>query len=805
MAIDQSTYLPIFQAESLDLLESAESHILTIESGGSLSGIHDVFRAIHTIKGNSALFKANSLTELAHALEGLLSKMRDSTERPDMQVIDLILSAADRLREMIRSMGTEERFDNANIISKLKDLQNSSSKSNNGTLSAEETRATEASSLFKITRPPGQLLERARKSGQFLSFIHFCPSEHGIHSLSMLNDFLRTLESSGTVLKRGLKLGSNQSLYVCFFLLSNERPENAFIRSPNVSIQILHQTESKIISSGSDPERGRQKKQDDFVRIPTILVDELINLSGESVVARNELMMKIARFRDPEVDSAAKKVSRLISSLQERIIRTRLQKLDTSFSRLPRLVRDVAAVTGKKAELTIVGSDVELDKNLIAVISDPLTHLLRNAVDHGLEKPEDRKKAGKPESGQVRIEATMTGGNVVITISDDGRGLDLEKLRAKAAERGILTAEQAAQATPERLHDLIFLPGFSTAAQVTETSGRGVGMDVVRSNIQSVGGRIDLESVQGRGSTFRISLPQTLTIVTCLVVRASKFRFALVQKDVEEVMRIDASKLSRVEDRFVYELRGQILPVLDLTTVLDYEREGQDRYIIVVRTDRYRFGILCHKILDQQEFVLKPLGEELQHIQTYAGAGLLGDGDAVLVLDVAGLARQAKIEPAREEDQTQEETLSNKQKNTYFLFRYKTQQFAIHSSARPGLRKVGARDIFTYLGRESIQDGDMVLPVIRLDEYFGSQRTPDEARMFALIIHRNGVGAAILATKMLALLSRIEDLNQPVVPRNGILGEAILEGEATAFLDLDVLLNDIVKSPGMEQGAVSDG
>lgn len=810
MAIDQSNYLPIFQTESLDLLEKAESHILAMESGADASVIHDIFRGIHTIKGNSGLFKTPGLTELAHSLEGLLNQMRETGTKPDLETIDLILTAVDRLREMVRAMGTPEEFDNSELLVRLIAKKDGGIRQETGNGHGKVT-ATSQKSQFRIEIPPAKLLEMARKDSRYLSFVHLHPPEHGLGTVSATSRFMESLSVNNHVSRKGLRMGTDNALYMYFFLVSEESPETALNRAgvSGAAIQILFTPPATEASSSIEetspgeadkPGSPRKPRIDDFVRIPTSLVDELINLSGESVVARNELLMKIARFKDPEVDSIGKKISRLISALQERIIRTRLQKLEISFSRLPRLVRDVATTTGKQVELSITGSEVELDKNLIAVISDPLTHILRNSVDHGIETPDVRRSRGKSPVGHIAIQAVMAGGNIVITIKDDGKGLDTEQLRAKAIENGLMTHESAAVATPERLHDLIFLPGFSTAERVTETSGRGVGMDVVRSNVQSVGGRIDLESQSGVGTTFRISLPQTLTIVTCLLARIASHRFAVVQKDVEEVMRVDPASLSRVEDRYVYQLRGKILPVLDLSSVLGFDKEDSERYIIVLRTDRYRFGVLCHRILDQQEFVLKPLGEDLQHIQTYAGAGLLGDGDAVLVLDIAGVARQASLEPVKDAEADEGVQADTRARNSYFLFRYKQQQFAIHSSVRPGLRKVNTGELFNYLGHESLKEGDRILPVIRLDRYFGNE-TPDETgRTFALVIERNGKSAAILATKMLALLTRMETLETPAMPTRGVTGEAILEGLATAFLDIDTILEDH-QTTGRSNGA----
>lgn len=467
-------------------------------------------------------------------------------------------------------------------------------------------------------------------------------------------------------------------------------------------------------------------------------------------------------------------------------MRVRLQKLESVFSRLPRLVRDTAQITGKDVELLVQGSDVELDKNLLAAVADPLMHIVRNSVDHGIESADVRKQRGKPARGRLSVSASLSGGSVTIAVEDDGKGLDLERLRNKAIERGVLTAEQAKSATPDQVYDFIFLPGFSTAERITETSGRGVGMDVVRSNIHRMGGRVDLESRPGLGCTVKISLPQTITIVNCLLASTGKSKFALLQKDVDEVLRVDLQLLSRMEKGAVYELRGEILPVLNLHEMLQLETAA-GKYLMVMGTERYRYGILFDRIYDQQEFVLKPVGELFSELQHFAGAGVLGDGEVVVVLDADGLGRKAGLEP-RQPVEAEKLVQESKEKITYFLFDLHGQQYAIPAGLKPGLRRLKTGDVFFQVDQESILEDGQILPVIRLDRYFGSQDKPDQNRMFALTVRSGEHRVALMASRILALVSKDVDVAAPSSSTPGILGEGIVNNRPTAFLDVDAVV-----------------
>lgn len=817
MAIDQKAFEHAFRVESFDLLEQAENCALKLEKGTDAETVNQLFRAVHTIKGNSGIVKATAVTDLSHALETLLNLLRKTGAVVDSAQVDLILQCCDRLREMIRDLPNAGGYDNKDLIARLQTA--SGERGGNGRHHSQDSSAS--SSRLRLTRTPAGLLAGARDRNRFLSFVSFDPLRSSLSTLHQVRGFLDRVSDHGSVLKPGTRI-VGEALFLYFFLESEEDPTVVIgsCGGPVDSVQIVHSpvkgaapvvpasvssaapsaaptpaaakgsTPSPSAAPGSSPAPAASAPADEYLKIPTILADDLINASGESIVARNELMMRVAKLGDRELEAAAKKISRLISYLQDRIMRVRLQKIDSVFSRLPRLVRDTCMATGKEADLVLTGGEVELDKNLIAAVSDPLTHILRNAIDHGIESAEVRASRGKSARGRVAVSASLAGGNVTIAVEDDGKGLDLERLRAKAVERGILSPEIAAAAPPDQIYDLIFLPGFSTADRITETSGRGVGMDVVRSNVQQMGGRVEIESRPGLGCTFRISLPQTITIVNCLLAGVGSSKFAIAQKEVEEVLRVDPTLLSRVEKGAVYDLRGRILPVINLKESLGLADSGKERYLIVMQTDRYRYGVLFDRIYDQQEFVLKPLGEYFADLQHFAGAGVLGDGEVVMIFDADFLGRKCGLD-ARVKERVSDQKRTDEaaaRRIAYFLFELHGQQYAIPARFKPGLRRLQTGDVFFQVDQESVQEDGNIIPVIRLDRYFGGEMKPDGKRMFALTLRSGTSRVALLATRIVALVAGEVDISATSAVTPGILGEGLIQGRPTAFIDVDAVV-----------------
>ena len=390
------------------------------------------------------------------------------------------------------------------------------------------------------------------------------------------------------------------------------------------------------------------------IRVDVGLLDELVDLAGELVLARNQLSQFAATSDNRALLNTIQKLSMITSELQEGVMQTRMQPISTIWGKFPRLVRDLALRCEKDIRLEQFGEDTELDRTLLEAIRDPLTHLIRNAVDHGVEPPAVRQRHGKPRQGYVQLRAYHESGQVHMEITDDGGGIDLQRVRQRALDRGLISTQQAGVISDHELSQLIFLPGFSTAEQVTAVSGRGVGMDVVRTNVEQVGGSIELQNRPGLGTTVRITIPLTLAIIPALIVTCQTESFAIPQVGVLELLSFPAETAAQaiewVHDTPVYRLRGQLLPIVHLAEVLQFPpATNADRRVqlVVLQNGGRPFGLVVDEVINTQEIVVKPMGRLLQGIPVFVGATILGDGTVALILDATGLSRQAGLPPSQ--------------------------------------------------------------------------------------------------------------------------------------------------------------
>ena len=375
------------------------------------------------------------------------------------------------------------------------------------------------------------------------------------------------------------------------------------------------------------------------VRVDTKRLDAIVNLTGELVLARNRLKVLRDKLKDEDLHRAVTALDHATARLQGSVMKTRMQPVSRVFQRFPKMARDVARQLDKQVELTLEGAETELDRNLVEALSDPLVHLVRNAIDHGIERPEVRRAAGKNPMGQVFLSARQEGDNVAIEIRDDGGGMDAERLRAKAVEKGLLTPEAAARLGSEECFQLIFLPGFSTKAEVTDISGRGVGMDVVQSKIRELSGQIQIQSELGHGSRFTIRVPLTLAILPTLLVRVDDTTYALPLSRVVEVLPMPSAKPDYVDGHPVLDLRSSTLPLIWLRAWLRNDPASEAEVIVVLQTGDFRYGLVVDQVRGREEVVIKALPKRVRGIPGYAGATLIGDGTLALILDVDGLQR----------------------------------------------------------------------------------------------------------------------------------------------------------------------
>ena len=504
------------------------------------------------------------------------------------------------------------------------------------------------------------------------------------------------------------------------------------------------------------------------VRVDVELLDKLMDLAGELVLARNQLL-QVAAARS---DAAFQRIDAITSELQDHVMKTRMQPIGGTWSKLPRIVRDLASELGKQVRLELDGSETGLDRSIIEAIRDPLTHIVRNAVDHGIERPDARAAAGKPAEGTLRLRASHEGGHVMLEVSDDGAGIDPARVRAKALERGVVGVERAAQMTDSQVIELVFEPGFSTADTITSISGRGVGMDVVKHNIERIGGVVAIDSRRGAGTTMRIKLPLTLAIIPALTVDANGERYAIAQVGVLELVRVDRA-LELVQGAPMYRLRGDLLPLVYLDEVLGgTSRTGS--IIVVLQNEGRPFGLIVDSVHDTEEIVVKPVGQRLRDVPTYAGATILGDGRIALILDVRGIAVRAGLGVAKRERSLAHAARVHEAPRERFLVvdRGNGHRAAVHLDRVVRIETFEQGRVERGAGHEVIQYGGTLLPLIRLDR----------GAAHHVIVY--AAGARVVGLVVAAIVDIFERAPSDTA---GLRNTAVIDGRVTDIADVDAL------------------
>ncbi|MCW2620370.1 MAG: Chemotaxis protein histidine kinase, partial [Modestobacter sp.] len=538
---------------------------------------------------------------------------------------------------------------------------------------------------------------------------------------------------------------------------------------------------------------GRRAVADSTIRVDVDLLDNLMLLVGELVLTRNQIVQYVGRQTDQDLVRASQRLNLIASELQEGVMKTRMQPIDHIWSKLPRVVRDLGLQCGKSVRLEMEGRETELDKTLLEAVKDPLTHLVRNSVDHGIEAAAGRAVAGKPTEGVLTLRARHESGQVVVEVADDGAGIDPVKIGAKAVERGLLTPDALSRMSPADILQLVFLPGFSTAAAVTNVSGRGVGMDVVKTNIESIGGTIEVESVPGHGTCTRLRIPLTLAIVPALTIECAGDRYAIPQISLQELVALDAEKaaaaVEEVGGASVYRLRGELLPLVHLAEVLGLPSDRHDGHVViaVLRSEGRRFGLVVDRVINTEEIVVKAVGGQLKSIGLYSGATVLGDGAVALILDVQALARRAlRAESAeRQESRMAASAAVVVQERQRMLLAAigGGRRVAIPLDTVTRLEQVRSDTVERVGSREVVQYRGAILPIVRLDRHLGAFGDSDRETLEVIVYADHGRSVAIVVDEILdivdgeaAVQSDIDDL--------GLLGSAVIGDRVTELLDV---------------------
>ncbi len=678
MSIDLSQFFEVFFEESFEGLDAMESELLNLTPGEADSEtLNTIFRAAHSIKGGSGTFGFTSVSDFTHVLETLLDQIRQGQRQLEAQHVNLLLRSVDCLREMLQALQSEQEPE----LHTAKELQQQFEEIlglSEGEVAANENQASASPSqqaetntyqilfkphhhLFKTGNEPLFMLSDLGDLGSIeveadLSAIPEIQNLQGDECFMSWKVFLQT-EATQEQIKEVFEWVEDDAdidISLCGGLFSEQEPSApAEPLEPGDAAPQSSENEPVAQATQAPASKGKANKaksnESTSIRVGIDKIDSLINMVGELVITQSMLSQlgeqEVTENTLAALQEGLAQLAHNTRDLQENVMRIRMLPISFVFSRFPRLVRDISQKLGKQVELKILGEGTELDKTVMEKISDPMVHLVRNSLDHGLETPEQRKQSGKPEIGTVTLNAFHQGGNIVIEIMDDGRGLNTEKIREKAIANGLIDGNE--ELSDDDINELIFEPGFSTADEVSDISGRGVGMDVVRQNISSLSGSIEVVSTPGTGSTFTIRLPLTLAILDGQLVRIAEHTYIVPLITIVESLQIDTNKVSRVGKSLeVLRLRDEYIPILRLYQLFNHHdaiTELDKALLVVVECDNQKVGLLVDDLLAQQQVVIKSLEANYQKVDGVSGATILGDGRVSLIVDIAGLTKMAGL------------------------------------------------------------------------------------------------------------------------------------------------------------------
>ena len=772
-----------FLVESYENLDAYDEDLLALERDPhDREVIGSIFRAIHTVKGTSGFFGFTSLESLAHVAENLLGRLRDGELAVTEEVASALLATGDAIRRMLADIertGEEGDEDVSQLVATLTRLQGGAAEeAHREPAAAGEPDTPDATSDDTGDDLADGAVDDGADDGG---------GEPGDRRLGEL------LVDKGVTTPEDVALAAHEQDFGDDRRIGEILVDGGQAASPEVETAAREQAAARGSSVA-----------DSSIRVDVGLLDDLMNLVGELVLTRNQLVQLVDDDTEHELTGASQRLNLVTTELQEGVMKTRMQPIGNVWNKLPRVVRDLSVSCGKQVRLQMEGQDTELDKTIIEAIKDPLTHLVRNAVDHGIELPEDRRSAGKPEEGQLLLRAFHEGGQVNIEIIDDGGGIDADKVRAKAVRSGVVTEEQAERISDREAVNLIFSPGFSTADEVTSVSGRGVGMDVVRTNIERIGGTVDVQTDPGAGSSFKVKIPLTLAIVPGLMVSSGDDRFVIPQLSLIELVRLEGDQADQaielVHGAPVYRLRGRLLPIVDLSTELGHQRDrtGQAVNIVVLHADGQRFGLVVDAIHDTEEIVVKPLGSHLKDATLFSGATIMGDGRVALILDVLGIAQRARVisesaERSVQSDADEHDSAQTERRTLLLVGVGDDRRAAISLSDVERLEEFPADGIERAGGREVVQYRDDILPLRRLGDLIGAGGFSEPPDTLDVVVHRVADRSVGLVVGQILDIVDQEVVLDDGSRGHGVLGSAVIQDRVTDVLDIEALLgNDLV-------------
>ena len=686
--MDTNQYMEMFLEESREHLQSLNDGLLALENDPEeVSVVNDIFRNAHTIKGMSATMGFTKIAELTHDMENVFDLLRTEKMKVNEDIMDTLFKTIDSLEQMIESVGSggpEDVVDISSFASKLSALASGKSVAEAEpapapAAPAAPAAASAASASIEYTDTDKDVILEAGNSGMHVYHAKVTLSGSCILKSARSYMVMNALDQIGEVVKsvpsaEDLEQEKFDSSFDVVIVTDSE------MKAVEEAILAISEVESADMTDAVEEVKGaaapaaappaanvpapaapaapaakpaaappakkpaadaKKLKSGQSVRVDIEKLDTLMNLMGELVINKVRLEQIGTTHRLTELTETLEQMDRVTTDLQTVVMKVRMVPVGQVFNRFPRMVRDLAKELGKELNLTIEGEETELDRTVIDEIGDPIMHLLRNSLDHGLEPPDAREAKGKPRIGEVGLIARHEGNNVVIMVTDDGKGIDADVIRRKAIEKGMISEDEANSLDDADAVRLIFLPGFSTAEVVTDVSGRGVGMDVVRSKIETLGGHVDVETKIDEGSVFKIKLPLTLAIIQALLVKVQEEMYAIPLGSIDSTINITQEDIKTVRNKEVIVLRGQIIPIIRLGDILNvprvHETDSDDIFVVVVHIGERKAGIVVDNLIGQQEIVIKTLGKLLAGLKVISGATVLGDGRVAMILDVSAL------------------------------------------------------------------------------------------------------------------------------------------------------------------------
>ena len=767
-----------FLTETSESIAVVDAELVKFEQEPNNAEIlKNIFRLVHTIKGTSGFLGLPRLESVAHAGEDVLGKFRDGDLEVTPEAVTLILKAIDAIKDLLAGLeeaGSELAGDDSVLIAQLQALA-----AGNGDSPAAAAPAGEEIEA-PVTEEDGfpvaqELLDEVASAGV----------EAPVTEADGFPVAKELLDEVAGATSAGKRAATDDELAAELAAEIDAKP--AAPAAAAGQVPAVRKSDGVAAKSAErTPKESSVASQS--IRVAVDLLENLMTLVSELVLTRNQLLQMVRGHDDSEFHVPLQRLSHITTDLQEGVMKTRMQPIGNAWAKLPRIVRDLSVESGKKIDLNMQGAETELDRQVLELIKDPLTHMVRNSADHGIETPDDRRQAGKAETGVVTLQAYHEGGHIIIEIADDGRGLNMDRIRMKILDNGLSTDSELEGMSDQQIQQFIFKAGFSTAEKVTSVSGRGVGMDVVRTNIEKIGGTIELKSVEGQGSTFTIKIPLTLAIVSALVVECGGERFAIPQISVLELVRASAKAENAIEminDAPVLRLRNRLLPLVSLYDLLklgDKKEALEDElFIVVAQVGTYTFGIIVDRVFDTEEIVVKPVTPILRDIAFYSGNTILGDGSVIMILDPNGIASTtgeeagAKATEAGVPAQEQGE-----QKTSLLVFRAGGDELkAVPLGLVARLEDIDMSTVEQAHGQFLVQYRGHLMPLVPFDP---SHEWKTEGRQPILVFTDRERSMGLAVDEIVDTVEEVLKI-ELTSDQPGLVGSAVIDGKATDVID----------------------